>query len=74
MKVRKSTINDLNLILDIYAKARMYMALNGNPDQWKDNKPLKEDIIFDIRHRHHHIILDELGNAVEGFPLGVWTK
>ena len=62
MKVRKSTIEDLNLILDIYSKARMYMALNGNPNQWKNNKPLKEDIIFDIEHRHHYVILDEFNN------------
>ncbi len=59
MKVRISTIQDLNLILDIYAKARTFMRENGNPNQWFDYKPLKEDVILDISHRHHHVIYDD---------------
>ena len=34
MNVRISTIEDLNLILDIYAKARAFMKSTGNPNQW----------------------------------------
>lgn len=59
MKVRKSSIEDINLILDIYAKARAFMKENGNPNQWYDYKPLKEDILEDISHRHHHVIFDD---------------
>ena len=32
MNVRISTIEDLNLILDIYAKARTFMKENGKTD------------------------------------------
>ena len=59
MMVRKSTINDLNLILDIYSNAISFMRKNGNIFQWNDFDKLKEDIIFDIEKRHHHIIYDE---------------
>ena len=59
MNVRISTIDDLNLILDIYAKARAFMKSTGNPNQWFDNKPLKEDIISDINHRHHHVVYED---------------
>ena len=34
MKIRKSTMQDLNRIMEIYASAREFMARNGNPNQW----------------------------------------
>lgn len=34
MHIRKSTEQDLSRILEIYARARRFMAENGNPDQW----------------------------------------
>ncbi len=34
MKIRKSTLADLPRMLEIYARARAFMAETGNPHQW----------------------------------------
>ncbi|MBR1560922.1 MAG: GNAT family N-acetyltransferase [Clostridia bacterium] len=34
MEIRKSTLADLPRMLDIYARARRFMADHGNPNQW----------------------------------------
>ena len=39
---------DLPRILDIYARAREFMAKNGNPTQWGDNYPSPELLEEDI--------------------------
>jgi RimJ/RimL family protein N-acetyltransferase len=49
--IRKSTINDLNRMLEIYEFARKQMRLNGNPNQWINYPPgelLIEDIISGV--------------------------
>ena len=71
MKIRKSTINDLEDILKIYAIARKYMKETGNPNQWKDDRPRKEDIIADINNGNHYIVYDEDGiNGAFSFIIG----
>ena len=44
MQIRKAEKADLENILAIYKKARAFMAANGNPNQWGNNKPAKEQI------------------------------
>lgn len=48
MEIRKSTINDLEQILNLYEQARTFMRENGNPGQWGNNYPevsiVEEDI------------------------------
>lgn len=39
---------DMARILDIYARAREFMAKNGNPTQWGDNYPSPELLEEDI--------------------------
>lgn len=34
MKIRKSTENDFERIMQIYAYGRNYIAKHGNPNQW----------------------------------------
>ena len=34
MKIRKSVMQDLGRIMEIYASARAFMAEHGNPNQW----------------------------------------
>lgn len=38
MEIRNSTLADLPTMLDIYARARRFMAENGNPNQWGQTK------------------------------------
>mgnify|MGYP001087792180 CR=1 FL=1 len=48
MKIRKSTFNDLNAILELYRKARVFMSENGNPSQWGSSYPSTELVEQDI--------------------------
>ncbi len=38
MEIRKSTRDDLDRIMELYAQAREFMAANGNPRQWSLNQ------------------------------------
>ena len=58
MIIRKSNINDIDEILDIYSNARKYMKEHGNPNQWYDYKPIKEDIVADINNNIHYSIVE----------------
>ena len=48
MKIRHTVPADLPALLEIYAYARQQMKLNGNPHQWRDNRPSAEVICRDI--------------------------
>ena len=61
MKIRKSISSDINDILIIYERARSFMKETGNPNQWKDNKPEKEEILKDINDGNHYIVYDDDG-------------
>ena len=39
MNIRKSTLQDLPQILNLYKIAREFMKNNGNPNQWEDRYP-----------------------------------
>ena len=39
MNIRKSTLQDLPQILNLYKIARKFMKNNGNPNQWEDRYP-----------------------------------
>ncbi len=46
--IRKSTPEDLPRLMEIFARARKFMAENGNPDQWAEDYPGEELIRSDI--------------------------
>ena len=48
MQIRHSHIDDLEAIRAIYARARAFMAEQGNPDQWGDSWPPDELLLSDI--------------------------
>ena len=59
ISIRKSTLEDLDDVLRIYAHARQQMKLNGNPHQWKDSEPSEDKIIRDIKQGNHYVVLNE---------------
>ena len=69
-RIRPSTLADLPQIEAIYASARAFMRLSGNPNQWKDDRPLTEEVIRDIESGHHFLILvgDEAVAAFSALP------
>lgn len=48
MKIRKTTMEDLAEVMQIYARARAFMAQTGNPNQWGDGHPQEQLIREDI--------------------------
>ena len=49
MEIRKTRMEELDAVMEIYANARKFMAENGNPTQWKNTWPPREYIENDIR-------------------------
>ncbi len=66
MQIRKSTLQDLQAIEQLYAEARVFMKENGNPTQWGDNYPpidlIKEDIENQVSY-----VCEDAGNIVATF-------
>lgn len=48
MQVRKATQADIAEIEDIYARARVFMKENGNPNQWGNGYPSHENVLADL--------------------------
>ena len=45
MRIRKTTLQDLDRVMEIYAYAREFMARHGNPDQWGPTRWPPEKLI-----------------------------
>ena len=68
LEIRKSTYDDLDRIAEIFAYARKQMALNGNPSQWKNDRPSMELVKKDIDVSNSYVVLNE-GKIVATFAL-----
>lgn len=68
MDIRKSTGQDLDRIMEIYAFARQYMAEHGNPNQWgPTNWPPEELIWQDIREENSYVCVNGEGTVIGTF-------
>lgn len=59
MEIRKATWEDLPVMQRIFAHAREEMRKNGNPTQWKDNRPPLFLIERDMNAGTTYVIEDE---------------
>ncbi len=60
MQIRKSTMTDLDTIMALYARAREFMVLTGNPRQWAArNWPPRELITQDIVRGKSYVCMNE---------------
>lgn len=55
MEIRKTRIDELDNVMEVYARARKFMVEHNNPNQWKNNKPSCEQIEADILAGKHYI-------------------
>ncbi len=68
MKIRHSTEQDFDRIMEIYAYARKFMAEHGNPNQWGPTCWPPEDLIHeDIRRGDSYVCLDDESRVVGTF-------
>ena len=59
MEIRKTRLEELDQVMEVYAHARKFMAEHNNPNQWKNNKPSKEQIEKDILAGKHYLCVEE---------------
>jgi hypothetical protein len=59
IKIRKSTMDDLPRMEEIFAYAREQMKKNGNPNQWGDHKPTRDMLMDDIEKQISYVLTDE---------------
>lgn len=64
MVIRKSTVRDLDRIMEIYDIARDFMRASGNPTQWGDGYPVRALIEEDIERGESYVITD--GEEIHG--------
>ena len=57
--IQKAEISQLSEILNIYARARVFMAENGNPNQWGENYPPDDMIRNDILNGKSYVNLKD---------------
>ena len=58
MEIRKTRLEELDTVMEVYARARKFMAEHDNPNQWKNNKPSREQIEKDILAGKHHVCME----------------
>ena len=64
MTIRKARTEDIDFIMDIFEKARLYMIKSGNPDQWEKGYPQKELLLSDMKKGFCYVI--EEGSIILG--------
>ena len=62
--VRRAKLSDFGRIGEIYSYARVFMAKNGNPNQWGDSYPPAERLRQDIAEGNLFVITE--GQAIHG--------
>lgn len=58
MEIINATPIRLTEILDIYARARKFMAEHGNPNQWTGNYPDPADLLADMQNKCLYLCIE----------------
>lgn len=57
ISIRKTLKSDLEILELIFKKAREKMRLSGNPKQWGNSHPTREDLLKDIENGHSYVVI-----------------
>ena len=61
--IRHATRQDLDILDEIYENARHFMATHGNPNQWVNGHPNRDDLIKDLGKNQLYVI--EINNEIQ---------
>jgi len=64
MAVREATIQDIDVLMEIYETARRFMVENGNPTQWPQGYPSKKILLKDMAAKQLYVY--EQNGEIEG--------
>lgn len=67
LKIRKGSIQDIDDICKVYDAARAYMRRCGNPNQWGDGYPTKDEVAQDISAGNCYVGEDTEGEIIMVF-------
>ena len=59
MEIRNTTLADLDEVMEIYRKARLFMRAHDNPTQWLGGKPTRDQIEDDIAKQQSFVCTHE---------------
>ena len=59
--IRKATLEDMPVLLEIYERARKFMVSTGNTNQWTNGYPSREILTEDIEKNEMYVLEDEDG-------------
>ena len=59
MNIRNTRIEELDQVMEVYAHARKFMAEHGNPTQWGQSKPSREQIESDILGEKCYVCMED---------------
>lgn len=59
MEIRKTTVEDIERVMELYAMARVFMREHGNPRQWGDHYPSRNLVAHDIKEEKSYVCVDE---------------
>lgn len=59
--IRKATLEDMPVLLEIYERARKFMVSTGNTIQWTNGYPSREILTEDIEKKEMYVLVDEDG-------------
>lgn len=65
--IRRSRCGDVDVIMEVYDKARRYMRANGNLTQWINGYPSREQVLNDIDRGVGFVGEDGTGEIVMAF-------
>lgn len=64
LQIRKATVDDIPVLLELFERARLFMRQCGNMTQWADGYPALEDLERDIAKEQFYVA--ELDGVVHG--------
>lgn len=67
MYVRRSNMEDIPAMMELYAQARVFMRENGNLNQWDESYPSRELLEKDIAFGNSYIVEDDEKNLAATF-------
>lgn len=70
MKIRKSQLSDIPIMLEIIAEAKGKMRASGNFLQWTDGYPTEGVLRNDIEHGYSYVV-EEHGELIATFVLAI---
>ncbi len=59
MIIRKAKIEEIDSMMEVYQRARKFMAEHQNPNQWGMSRPTREQVINDILNEDSYICEEE---------------